>query len=32
VSNWERGERLPVGERLVQLLDVLKASDDERNG
>lgn len=30
VSNWERGERLLSEERLVQLLDVLEASDDER--
>lgn len=30
VSNWERGERLPNEERLLQLLDALSASDDER--
>lgn len=30
ISNWERAERLLSEERLVQLLDALPASDDER--
>lgn len=30
ISNWERGERLPSEERLTQLLEALRASDDER--
>lgn len=30
ISNWERGERLPSEERLIQLLDALQAPDDER--
>lgn len=30
ISNWERGDRLVSEERLVQLLDALEASEDER--
>ncbi|HEX5404784.1 MAG TPA: helix-turn-helix transcriptional regulator [Pseudonocardiaceae bacterium] len=30
VSNWERAERLISEQRLIQLLDALNASDDER--
>lgn len=30
ISNWERADRLVSEERLVQLLDALEASDDER--
>lgn len=30
ISNWERAERLISEERLVQILDALGASDDER--
>lgn len=30
ISNWERGERLPSEERVIQLLDALDASTDER--
>jgi transcriptional regulator with XRE-family HTH domain len=30
VSNWERGERLPSEDRLVQILDATHASEEER--